>query len=265
VCFSWLSLCCTFDAELLMMSTVRSEPLLMEMKLPTRFCIPWLLLLSLLAPSSSNAADSGKAPNIATIQPFSANDFDWREMIPTLAAAAELPGDQGVKELLENSSVLRAYVVNQVRAECRSAGNRCAALSDSSALQQEVTGRIDAIVAKAMFTRNKMAIVDYALAQQAFPFSEIAAYKSQNRRDAYFVLAPAGHSYTSMRVKAKYGVPFDDDIFQWYGVYKYRVDNPGYRSEAVFEIDPTNDAVIKIAISLRPRKNHSHPRPSEPY
>ena len=237
----------------------------MDMKLITRFCCPWLVLLSLCAVSLSSASDSGHPPGLSNVQPFSANDFDWREMIPALSAAAELPGDQGVKELLENSNVLRAYVVNQVRAECKSTSNRCAALTDGSALQQEVTDRIDAVVAKTIFTRNKMAIVDYTLAQQPFPFSEIAGYKSQSRRDAYFMLAPAANSYTSLCVKAKYGAPFDDDIFQWYGIYKYRIDEAGYRSEAVFEIDPTNDAVIKIAISLKPRKNHSHPKPTDPY
>ena len=231
----------------------------------SRFCIPALLFFYFSSSSLSMASDSGKASTIAAAQPFSAGDFDWREMIPDLASAAELPAEQGVKELLENSSVFRTYVVEQIQAECKSDKNRCAAIIDSSAREQEVTRRIDAIVAKAIFTRNKMAVVDYTLAKQPFPFSEIAAYKSQNRRDAYFLLAPTGNSYTSLRVKAKYGAPFDDDIFQWYGIYKYRVDEPGYRSEAVFEIDPTNDAVIKIAISLKARKNHSHPKPAEPY
>jgi hypothetical protein len=235
------------------------------MNVATRFFTLLLLFSCLFAPCLSIASGSGNRSHVTIAQPFSAGDFDWRDMIPALASAAELPGDQAVKELLENSSVFRTYVVYQIRAECNSDKNRCAAISDRSALEHEVTRRIDAIVAKAIFTRNKMAVVDYALAQQPFPFSEIAAYKSQNRRDAYFMLAPAGNSYTSLRVKAKYGAPFDDDIFQWYGIYKYRVDNPGYRSEAVFEIDPTNDAVIKIAVSLKPRKNHSHPRPVEPY
>lgn len=236
----------------------------MDMKQATPFFALWFLLSS-LAPSSSIASDSGHPPTISSAQPFSASDFDWREMIPALTAAAEMPGDQGVKELLENSGVLRTYVVNQVWADCKMDKNRCAPISNSSALQKEVTGRIDAIAAKTIFTRNKMAIVDYTLARQPFPFSEIAAYKSQNHRDAYLVLALAGQSYKSVGVKAKYGVPFDDDIFQWYGIYKYRVDNPGYRSEAVFEIDPPSDAVIKIAISFKAKKNHSHPKPSEPY
>jgi hypothetical protein len=235
------------------------------MKLATRFCIPLLLFFCFSAPLWSIASGGGNAPKITTAHPFSAGDFDWREMIPALASAAELPGDQGVEELLENSKVFRIYVVNQIRAECRADKNRCSAITDSSTLEHEVTRRIDAIVAKAIFTRNKMTVVDYTLAQQPFPFSEIAAYKSQHRRDAYFVLAPAGHSYTSLRVKAKYGTPFDDDIFQWYGIYKYRLDQAGYRSEAVFEIDPTNDAVIKIAISLKPRKRNSHTKPVEPY
>lgn len=235
----------------------------MHMKLATPFFALCLFLAS-LAPFLS-ASDSSHPPTISVAQPFSANDFDWREMIPALAAAAELPGDQAVKELLENSGVLRTYVVNQVWADCKVDRTRCTAISTESALQQEVTGRIDAIVAKTIFTRNKMTIVDYSLAKQPFSFSEIAAYKSQNRRDAYLVLALAGQSYKSVGVKAKYGVPFDDDIFQWYGVYKYRVDNPGYRTEAVFEIDPPSDSVIKIAISFKAKKNHSHTKPAEPY
>ncbi len=211
--------------------------------------------------SPLSASDTGDGAAASAAHPFSAGDFDWREMIPALAAASQLPADQALRELLENSSVLRTYVVNQVWSECKSDKNRCAAIADSAALQREVTGRIDAIVANTMFTRDKMAIVDYTLASQPFPFSEIAAYKSQRRQDAYFTLALAGKSYTSLRVRARYGAPFDDDIFQWYGVYKYRVDNAGYRSEAVFEIDPTNDAVLKIAISLKPRKNRARAKP----
>ncbi len=235
---------------------------------PANRCFALSLLfsvfVSIVVALPSRALSSGDGTPASTAHPFTAADFDWREMIPALAAASELPGDQGVKEMLENSSVLRAYVVNQVWADCKSDENRCAAIADSAALEREVTGRIDAIVAKTMVTRDKMAIVDYTLASQPFPFSEIAAYKSQKRQDAYFTLALAGKDYTSLRVKAKYGAPFDDDIFQWYGVYKYRVDDAGYRSEAVFEIDPTNDAVIKIAISLKAKKKHEHSKTGEP-
>jgi hypothetical protein len=238
----------------------------MGMKPATRFLLfslSPLVFVLILAPSPLTASGSGDGTGGSAAHPFSASDFDWREMIPALAAASELPGDQAVKELLENSSVLRTYVVNQVWSDCKSDQNRCAAIANAAALQHEVTGRIDAIVAKTMFTRDKMAIVDYPLAGQPFPFSEIAAYKSQKHQDAYFTLALAGKSYTSLRVKAKYGAPFDDDIFQWYGVYKYRVDTAGYRSEAVFEIDPTNDAVLKIAISLKAKKNRAHSKPGE--
>jgi hypothetical protein len=226
----------------------------MGVKHSTLLVVLWLLVLA-FAPRFLSASDSGHPPNLATSQPFSAGDFDWREMVPALAAAAELPGEQGVRELLENSSVLRTYVVSQLRGGCTSDKNRCAAIADSAALEQEVTNRIDQIVAKQGFTKHKTAIVDYTLSQP-FPFSEIAAYRSQNQQDAYFMLAPAGHSYTSARVKAKYGAPFDDDIFQWYGVYKYRLDNAEYRTEAVFEIDPTNDAIVKIALSFKPKKHH---------
>lgn len=234
----------------------------MNMNLAIRFLV-FCLLLSCFPPSI--ASDSGNSPTVATAQPYSANDFDWRDMVPALATAAELPGDQAVKELLENSSILRIYILTQLRAECRSDKSRCA-FADHTALEKEITSRIDDIVSKSLVSQHKTAIVDYTLGSQPFPFSEIAAYKSEKQRDAYLVLSLSGRSYTSLRVKAKYGIPFDDDIFQWYGVYKYRLDNADYRSEAVFEIDPPTDAIVKIAISFKPKKNH-HPAtpPAQPY
>jgi hypothetical protein len=234
----------------------------MHKKLAVGSLILWFALTVFL--TLATASDSGNPPTVSTSQQFSADDFDWREMVPALAAAVELPADQGVKELLENSGILRAYIVSEIRDECLSNKNRCPAMADRAALEREVTGRIDAIAAKSILTQRKTEVVDYTLARQPFPFSEIAAYESQNQRGAYFTLSPSGHTYTSLRVKAKYGVPFDDDIFQWYGVYKYRLDNADYRSEAVFEIDPASDAVVKIAISFKPKKHHRSPSPKPP-
>jgi len=58
-------------------------------------------------------------------------------------------------------------------------------------------------------------------------------------------------------VQAKYGVPYDTDIFQWYSVFTYRLDSAGYTSKAVFQVDPVDGAVIKIAISLKAKKTKS--------
>lgn len=236
------------------------------MRLKPRFFAPSLLVFAtipILACSLLLAESNGDGSGASSAHPFSAGDFDWRAMVPALASASEMEGDQALQELLENSDVLRTYIVGQVWADCKADQNRCAAIANAATLQHEVTGRIDAIVAKTMFTRDKMEIVDYTLSRQPFPFSEIAAYKSEKHQDAYFTLALSDKSYTSLRVKAKYGAPFDDDIFQWYGVYKYRLDNVDYRSEAVFEIDPTNDAILKIAISLKAKKSHAHPKAEE--
>ena len=226
--------------------------LLLDMK-PTTLSLVLSLLLSVLAPSLSSAPDSGNQPTSAQTQ-FSADDFDWREMVPYLFVAAALPGEQAIKAVLENSKVLRAYVGNEVRAECRPGKNPCAAKGDSSTLEEEVSKRIDEIVQERIFRRHKAAIVDYPLARQPFPFSEIAAVKSEKHSDASFMLALAGRSYTAAQVQAKYGAPYDTDIVQWYSVYKYRLDSPHYTSKAVFEIDPVDGAVIKVAISLKPKK-----------
>ena len=75
------------------------------------------LLLSVFAPSS-NAADANHPPGPTAQAEFSADDFDWREMVPYLFDAAALPGEQGIQAVLENFKVLRAYVANEVRTEC---------------------------------------------------------------------------------------------------------------------------------------------------
>jgi len=222
---------------------------------PATFLVMLSLSLPVLAPPLSSASDDGKQSAGATAQSdFSADDFDWREMVPYLFVAAGLPGEEGVKALLENSSVLRAYIRNEVRSECGPDKNPCTA-KRSSLSDEEVSKRIDEIVQEGILVRNKTAFVDYPLAHQPFPFSQIAAVKSEKHPDAYFMLSLADRSYSAAQVQAKYGVPYDTDIFQWYSVFKYRLDNRQYTSKAVFEIDPVDGAVIKIAISLKPKKS----------
>ena len=228
----------------------------MDMK-PITLLAMLSLLLSVFAPPLSSASDGSNQPSGTGAQAeFSADDFDWREMIPYLFIAAGLPGEQGIKAVLENSKVLRAYVENEVRAECRPDKNPCAARGDGFMLEGEVSKRIDEIVQEGIFRRHKMAIVDYRLARQPFPFSEIAALKSEKQRDTYLILALADHSYTAAQVQSKYGAPQDTNIFQWYSVYKYRLDTARYTSKAVFEIDPVDGAVVRVAISLKAKNRH---------
>ncbi|HLW89109.1 MAG TPA: hypothetical protein VKR57_11495 [Terriglobales bacterium] len=209
--------------------------------------------LCFFATSLSNAADGGSPPSgAATAIVVSADDFDWRDLVPYLFAATTLPGEQGIRAVLENSSVLRSYVVNELRAECKTGKGPCK--MDRSALDEEVSKRIGDIVREGIFSQHKEAIVDYTLARKPFPFSELAAVKNEKHADTYFMLSLADRSYTAADVQAKYGTPYDTDIVQWYSVYKYRLDSPLYTSKAVFEIDPVDGAVIKIAISLKPKK-----------
>jgi len=229
-----------------------------DMKLAT------LLLLTLLLPvyaPSSPSASAGSSPPTGTGAPveFSADDFDWREVVPYLFAAAALPGEQGIKVVLENSRVLRAYVANEARAECRPDKNLCAAKAESSQLDAEVSKRIAEIVQEGIFHKHKTAIVDYPLARRPFPFSEIAALKDENRPDASLILQFADRSYKAWEIEAKYGAPYDTNIFQWYSVFIYRLDSPNYTSKAVFEVDPVDGAVIKVAVSLKGKKpKNSH-------
>ena len=214
-------------------------------------------LLSVFGPALSSASDGSNPPSGTGAQTeFSADDFDWREVVPYLFIAAGLPEEQGIKALLENSKVLRAYVEYEVRAECRPDKDPCAAKSHGFMLEGEVNKRIDEIVQEGIFRRHKMAIVDYRLARQPFPFSEIAALKKEKQRDACLILELADRSYTAAQLQAKYGAPQDTNVFQWYSVYIYRLDSTRYTSKAVFEIDPVDGAVMKVAISLKPKSRH---------
>lgn len=210
----------------------------------------------LAVPPVSEASEGNNQRSDTRIQAeFSADDFDWRELVPTLFLATSLPGEQGIKALLENSTVLRNYVANEVRSECRPDLNPCATKGERIALEGEVSKRIDRIVQEGIFHRHKMAIVDYPLVRQPYPFSEIVALRREKQRDAYLILDLADHSYTSAQVQAKYGVPHDTNVLEWYGVYTYRLDTARYTCKTVFEIDPVDGAVIRVAISLKRRKH----------
>jgi len=206
-----------------------------------------ILLVFVLAPLLLHASEGGTQPQTQ----FSADDFDWREMVPFLFTAAALPGEQGVKAVLENSKVLRVYVMNEVRPQCMPDKNPCPAINDNPLPENDVSKRIDEIVQEGISHRHQKAIVDYKLARKPFPFSEIAAVKSENHPEVYFMLTFADRSYTAADVQAKYGAPYDTDVVQWYSVFKYRMESPHYTSKAVFEIDPIDGAVVKISISLK--------------
>ncbi|MGD0183359.1 MAG: hypothetical protein ABSC15_26410 [Terriglobales bacterium] len=133
-----------------------------------------LLVMSLLlcgSAASSRAGDGGHPLGPATPTAFSADDFDWREMVPYLFDAAALPGEQGIQAVLENFKVLRVYVANEVRTECSPHKDPCAPTVDSSALDKEVSKRIDEIVQEGTVHRHKLAFVVYQLTRQPFPFS----------------------------------------------------------------------------------------------
>ena len=210
------------------------------------------LLLSFLIPLSSQASDADKQPPGNAQAQFSADDFDWREMVPYLFAAADLPGEQGVKAVLENCKVLRVYVANEVR-QCSPGKNPCPAKNDSS--EEQVSKKIDEIVLEGISHRHQKAIVDYTLTRKPFPFAEIAAVKSENHPEVYFMLTFADRSYTAADVQAKYGAPYDTDVVQWYSVFKYRIDTPRYTSKAVFETDPIDGAVLQVSVSLKTKKD----------
>jgi hypothetical protein len=213
-----------------------------------------LLLATIFALSvrSVDASTPGKLP--AAVAAFSANDFDWRDMVPYLLAAAELPGEQGIRSIFENSRVLRAYIASQVRTECKPGNRRCDSSLQGFTIDGEVTKRIDEIVKEGLVHQHKGVAVDYPFARQSFPFTEIGALRSEKQQDAYLVLEFADHSYRVADVQAKYGAPYDTDVFDRYSIFKYRLVDAHYISKAVFEINPVDGTVMKVAISLKAKK-----------
>jgi len=231
--------------------------LLMNLKRATRFLMLWLMI-SDLAPSLSSADDSTRPSAPALGAALSADSFDWREIVPYLFMATTLPAEQGIKAVLENSGVLRTYIANQIRVECRPDRDPCTAIGNGALLEGEVDKRIAEIAQETILWQHKTAIVDYKMTRRPFPFSEIVALKNEKNSDVYLILALADRSYTAADLQAKYGDPYDTDIYQWYSIFKYRLDRPGYASRAVFEIDPVDGAVIKVAISLKLKKRKNH-------
>ncbi|MGA9711276.1 MAG: hypothetical protein WBL97_13350, partial [Candidatus Sulfotelmatobacter sp.] len=154
-----------------MHSEVKISALLTETK-PAPFLIVLSLVLSIFARSTLSASGGGSQPAGSSVQAkFSADDFDWRAMIPYLSAAAALPPEQGIETMLQNSRVLRAYVAQQIRTECTLDKRLCVA-GDVLTLQEEVSKRIDGTIQKGMVHEHKSAVVDCPLTQP-FPFSEI--------------------------------------------------------------------------------------------
>jgi hypothetical protein len=211
----------------------------------------WLATLVLLASPlllSSNAF-GGNPP--ARNAAFSADDFDWRDVVPYLFTASQLPGDEGLKTILENSTPLRIYVAGAVRAHCELANDRCDSSGKDFSPDSEVTRIIDGIVREGVRHEHKSAFVDFAFGPRPFVFSQISALRSDKQQDAYLVLLFADHAYTAAQVQAKYGAPYDTDIFGRSSIYKYRVVNPRYAGRAVFEINPVDGSVMKLAISVK--------------
>lgn len=213
----------------------------------------WVVLFAMAGSFPVPTAFAGDSAAIAAV--VSVNDFDWREMIPALLTASSLPGETGIRAILENSRVLRSYVAAEVQSECRPGNTRCDSGRDGFTVNGEVTKRIDGIVREGMVHKNKASFVDYGMAGRPFPFSEIAAIRSDKQEDAYLILQLPDHSYTAADLQTKYGPPYDTDIVQWYSVFKYRMVSAQYSSKAVFEVDPRDGAVLKVAISLKRRKH----------
>jgi hypothetical protein len=214
-------------------------------------------MLHVFTPSESSAASGEPNPlsRISGAAELSADDFDWRDMVPYLYIAAALPGEQGIKAVLENSKLLRAYVASDVQADCNSGRTPCGA-GGSLTLQGEVSKRIDEIVQEGTSHRRHIISVDYPLTHQPFPFIGIAALRTDNHRDAYLVVDFADHACTAAQLREKYGDPYDTNVIAWYSVYRYRMDTKDYAAGATFKIDPVNGEVIAVAISVKRKDGH---------
>jgi hypothetical protein len=97
-------------------------------------------------------------------------------------------------------------------------------------------------------------LVDYPFQARFFPFTEISALRSDSQQDAYLVLLFADRTYDVTQLRAQYGEPDDTNVFDRFSVFMYRLNTPRYTSKAVFEVNPADGAVMKVAISLKAKK-----------
>ena len=96
-------------AWLFLFASAMISALLAETK-PAPLLIALSLLLSIFALSLSSASEGGGQPPGSSVQvKFSAEDFDWRTMIPYLSAAAALPAEQGNREVCVGLWACRKY------------------------------------------------------------------------------------------------------------------------------------------------------------
>ncbi len=216
------------------------------------------LLLCSVAPLRSVAGADPSPPSAlaAPAQITSAEDWDWHDMLPYLYEATFMPPEQGLKELLENSRVLRSYVAGDVQAHCNDHAQLCGARFSDSALQSEITREIDAIVQEGLFRKRKVTRVDCPLTRRPFPFTNVVALKTTNHHDAYVVLDFANDSYTALQVHQKYGAPYDVMVFEWFTMHKYKLETATYVAKAAFTISPADGYVHRVAISLKRKEPH---------
>jgi hypothetical protein len=213
-----------------------------------------LLLAFLLTPSARSSIAPGYGNPPLGDATFSAEDFDWRETVPYLFEASQQSGELGLQTVLENSKVLRTYVANEALAECGPGNNHCDSSLAGFTLEGEVTRRIDGIVKEGLRHEHKSALVDYPFQARFFPFTEISALRSDSQQDAYLVLLFAERTYDVTQLRAQYGDPDDTNVFDRFSVFMYRMNTARYTSRAVFEVNPADGAVMKVAISLKAKK-----------
>lgn len=191
-------------------------------------------------------SDDAQSAMVGDSVRMDASGFDWRTALPYLDKAADLPDEEGIRELLENLTVFRAYIAKEIATQ-----------DTKTARDAAVTEKIDAVVHEQIFRRHNIARVDYPLTRQPFPFTFVAALKTTKHQDAYLVLYFKEKSYTAAQVQGKYGAPSDATIFGASSLYTYKLDTATYTAKAAFTIDPVSGEVNRVAISLKRKRNRS--------
>jgi hypothetical protein len=117
------------------------------------FAVSVILGLTPRLAVASGGENNGSGAVVVT--DFSAEDFDWRYIVPSLFTAASLPGEQAIKTILENSRVLRTYVAKQLRGECTTHRRLFATTDDTSVRGEEVSKRMTRSYRKESFIGTK--------------------------------------------------------------------------------------------------------------
>ncbi len=220
----------------------------------------FMAMLTIPASDGQQApVNGGSAANISPKVDYT-KGFDWRDTVPVLYRATDLPPEEAVKLLFQESPDLRTYIAIELQANCTSQSTPgtqpqnpiCNAKLGDPILEAAITKKIDEIVTTRTDSQGTMTSLDYTLSHQPYPFTWIVAMKSHTNPYASLTLdLPDGNGTTISQIESKYGAPDDTTVdADSFTLITYRADTANYKAKCVFRMDPNSGEARRVTITV---------------